>query len=266
MTIARAFLVMDFQTAWSYRLAFLTQHAPVILALVSTRFIASLVGDGAGGALDPYGNDYFSFALIGMALNLIVFPATTVFRASVRSAQTRGTFAPMIATGARPELIVLSSGLYPMVMAAMQLVVITLVVGLAFGADLRAEQLPAALGVLLLTMAAHSGVGLMAASFAVAFKQSEPLTAAFLSASLLLGGVMYPISVLPGWLQAISPLLPMTHALELLRALLIADAEPSELAGHLVALAGFAVLLPLGLFVVQRSVERARRTGSLGQH
>ncbi|MFC5701739.1 YhgE/Pip family protein [Cohnella faecalis] len=51
----------------------------------------------------------------------------------------------------------------------------------------------------------------------------------------------YPTELLPAWLQAISPWMPMTHAIEALR-LLIAGAPASKLAEPLLILAAFAVL------------------------
>ena len=66
---------------------------------------------------------------------------------------------------------------------------------------------------------------------------------------ILLGGVFYPPTALPGWLAAIAALLPLTHAIDLARPLLLGKA-PENLLMHVLALlaygtAGFAAALKL---------------------
>ena len=66
---------------------------------------------------------------------------------------------------------------------------------------------------------------------------------------ILLGGVFYPPTALPGWLAAIAAWLPLTHAIDLARPLLLGKA-PENLLMHVLALlaygtAGFAAALKL---------------------
>ena len=63
-----------------------------------------------------------------------------------------------------------------------------------------------------------------------------------------------------------SPLLPMTHALEVARGLLLADAGVAHLELRFAALAAFSLLLPVGLWTLGWSVRWARRTGSLAYY
>jgi ABC-2 type transport system permease protein len=122
------------------------------------------------------------------------------------------------------------------------------------------------LGVLGLTCAALAGIGLLSAAFVVVFKQSEPFTGGFLALSMLLSGMMYPTSVLPSWLGVLAPFLPLTHAAALTRMLFISGADTSALAGHLLALSAFGLLLPAGVVALRWSFKLARQTGSLGQY
>ncbi|HNA30706.1 MAG TPA: ABC transporter permease [Thiobacillaceae bacterium] len=66
---------------------------------------------------------------------------------------------------------------------------------------------------------------------------------------ILLGGVFYPPTALPGWLAAIAAWLPLTHAIDMARPLLLGKA-PENLLMHVLALlaygtAGFAAALKL---------------------
>jgi lipooligosaccharide transport system permease protein len=66
---------------------------------------------------------------------------------------------------------------------------------------------------------------------------------------ILLGGVFYPPTALPGWLAAIAAWLPLTHAIELARPLILGK-WPDGMLLHAAALvvygmAGFAAALKL---------------------
>jgi lipooligosaccharide transport system permease protein len=70
-----------------------------------------------------------------------------------------------------------------------------------------------------------------------------------LTPMMLLCGVFYPLANMPGWLQAIASALPLTHAIELGRPLLLGRWPESPLVNVVVLLAygigGFAVALAL---------------------
>jgi ABC-2 type transport system permease protein len=83
----------------------------------------------------------------------------------------------------------------------------------------------------------------------------------------VLGGVYYPVNVLPSWLNVIGQLLPLTHALELLRRSLLNGEGFAQLGGELAILAGLTlVLLPLGLLACQLAIRVARTDGSLSHY
>lgn len=82
-----------------------------------------------------------------------------------------------------------------------------------------------------------------------------------------LSGVAFPITVLPGALQAISLVLPTTYALDLLRHYWLGTRTLMDpLAEHLVLVAFAIALLPLGRWAFARAERRMRVTGGLGQH
>jgi ABC-type polysaccharide/polyol phosphate export permease len=54
---------------------------------------------------------------------------------------------------------------------------------------------------LFLTICAITSIGFVSAAFILVFKKGDPLNWGFSVLSWLLGGVYYPITVLPEWLQ-----------------------------------------------------------------
>jgi ABC-2 type transport system permease protein len=81
---------------------------------------------------------------------------------------------------------------------------------------------------------------------------------------LVVSGVYYPVSVLPGWMQALSVISPATYALEGIRKAVLEGASASAVWDDLwpLLLIG-AVAIPLGLEVFRRGEIYAKRHGRL---
>jgi ABC-2 type transport system permease protein len=75
---------------------------------------------------------------------------------------------------------------------------------------------------------------------------------------------MYPISVLPVWLQYVARLTPVTYSLEGMRAAILGHASLRELLPSIGALLLFAaVLLPVTFAVFSWALRRTKITGTL---
>jgi ABC-type multidrug transport system permease subunit len=80
----------------------------------------------------------------------------------------------------------------------------------------------------------------------------------------MFAGVYLPVSLLPHPFQVLGWLLPITHALNGLRAA-VAGASIGQVAGEVVWLAvAIAILVPLSLAVFERAVAHAKADGTLG--
>jgi ABC-2 type transport system permease protein len=266
MSTIRAFVLRDFRVAWSYRFSFFVQNASMLFSLVSLKFVSDLFGRSGSSVLSDYGGDYFAFALLGLGVSLLSYPAVKAFTGGVRAAQVTGTFEAMLTTRAHPALIVLGAGIYPILIVLCQFVLLVGAGGLVFGADYQFANLGLVLVVLVMTIVALAGIGLMSASFTIAFKQSEPFSGALLALSLMISGILYPTSVLPSWLRVFAPMLPVTHAIELTRGLFISGAHVDALVAHFLALAAFCLLLPAGMVTLSLAIGWAKRTGSLAHY
>jgi len=118
-----------------------------------------------------------------------------------------------------------------------------------------------------LSIVSFNALGLFSASVIILMKRGDALGWALRVSSLVLGGVYYPVNVLPSWLNVIGQLLPLTHALELLRRSLMNGEGFTQLWGEFAILAGMTlVLLPLGLLACQLAIRVARTDGSLSHY
>jgi ABC-2 type transport system permease protein len=80
----------------------------------------------------------------------------------------------------------------------------------------------------------------------------------------LLGGVYFPIEVLPEPIEKVASALPFTWGVDVFRASLLGgEVDPAQLAG---LLGSAALVLPVALLGFMAAVRRARQTGTLAQY
>jgi len=95
--------------------------------------------------------------------------------------------------------------------------------------------------VLFLTGLAFGGMGLVMTALSPSYDFFMYYFTLVITPMMLLCGVFFPVSQLPGPLQAVTQFLPLAHAVELARPLM-SGAVPSNIALHVCVLAAFAVV------------------------
>jgi ABC-2 type transport system permease protein len=189
------------------------------------------------------------------------------FSNRLRQAQTTGTLEAMLTTPASLSAIVLSSSLWDYLLTTLRVGVYLAFGVVILGMQMRQSNLLAALIILFFTIIAFSSLGIIAASFIMVLKRGDPITWAFSAVSSLVGGVYFPVDLLPGPLVWISRLLPITYSLEAMRLALLQGTPTAELLPEIAALLIFSLLLlPLSLFSFRYAVRKAKRDGSLTQY
>ncbi len=262
-----AFLTRDFYTEISYRFAFLVGIGGILFRAFIFYFLAQLIGDSAAPLLADYDGDYFAFVIIGIALGGYFGVGLSGFARALRQAQTTGTLEALMMTPVPVPLVIVGSAVWSYAYTTFRVLVYLLVGVLLLGLDLSGANVPAALLILLLGIISFASIGILAASVIMIVKRGDPVTALFGNLANLVGGVYYPIEVMPNWLQAAAKLLPITYALRGMRLALLAGASWAELAPDLWALLFFCLLLfPFSLWVFRYAVNRARADGSLAQY
>ncbi|HEY2596681.1 MAG TPA: ABC transporter permease [Chloroflexota bacterium] len=142
---------------------------------------------------------------------------------------------------------------------------IVLVVVLAIHVDLSHANLGAAAAVLGASTLPLAGLGIFVAILPlISPEKGEQMTFAVQGILLLVSGVYYPITVLPGAFQALGHLSPLTYTLEGMRSALINDAGASTLLPTVGLLLAMGVLLVItGLVAFNAAERRAKRLGLL---
>jgi ABC-2 type transport system permease protein len=159
----------------------------------------------------------------------------------------------------------LGMGIYAVVYGIAQIVLMFGVVTLFFELDLSNANYWSALLVLAVCSVSLVGFGIVAAVLPLLSPEKGQQVSYIVSSLLLLvSGVYYPVDVLPGWMQAIATVSPVTYALEGSRAALQEGAGAAELWSSIWPLIIMgAVFVPLGLWVFHIGESYAKRTGKL---
>jgi ABC-2 type transport system permease protein len=261
------FIWRDFIEETSYKLSFAMQFVGIIISALTYFFLSKLLGGVGVKYLEPYGGNYFSFVLIGIAFFSYLGVSVRSISSTIRSGQTLGTLEALLVTQTGIPTIILSSSLYSFIWASFR-VAVYLIIGTFFlGLQMGQANIVGALIILLLTITSFISIGIISSSFVMVLKRGDPVGWIFTSMSGLLGGLYFPISVMPEWIQTVSYLLPVTYALEGMRMSLLKGYGLSELMPNIVALIIFSVIMvPLSIFIFEYAVKRAKHDGSLTQY
>lgn len=261
------FLLRDLQIQVSYKLSFILQIVSIFPVVLMFYFLSLFFGDSVLGPLKQYGGHYFPFVLIGIAVQNYFTLALSSFSGSIREAQLSGTLEAIFATPVRTTTFLIGSALYAFVFNSLRILAYLIFGGLIAGIAFNLSSMPGTLLVIALSIAAFSSMGILSASFILLFKKGDPLNWFFSAVSWLLGGVYYPISVLPDWFQKVSDFIPMTHSLEALRVLLLGQGNLASVSKSLISLTIWALVgLPVSYVCFLYALNRGRVKGNLGHY
>ena len=258
------FLRRDFIVATGYRLQFAGQFVTVLVSTFMFFSLSKLIDQDSSPYLIPYGGDYFSFVLIGVALSDFLLVSISTFAKEVRQAQMIGTFESMLVTPTAISTILFSSYLYPFFSSILRMMLYFVIGWMFFDFQVNPDYLLLFIFTIIVSILPFLGIGLISAAFIIVFKQGSPVTWLVGTFTGLLAGVMYPIAVLPDWVQTVSSIIPLTYGLEAIRMVFLQGATFSDISTELTILTLFTiVLLGLGLLTVHYSLRIARRDGTL---
>jgi ABC-2 type transport system permease protein len=244
----------------SYRFAAFLQLMVVAVVVIGVAFAGNTIITRAKDFNDS--KDFASFVLAGLAFTDALFSGLIGPSRAVREGQISGTLEPVLLTPIRTWQFILGSSAFQVLLSFAR----TLSFVLAAIVFLGYWRNPNVLGAVLVFVPAFLtflGIGLLASAFTMVVKQGDPVVSGYMAVSGLLGGTIIPVALLPGWLGAISALLPLTHALRGLR-LALDGAGFAEIGGSIIVLTIMMIcVLPVGLYAATWATRRARREGSL---
>ena len=190
--------------------------------------------------------------LLGVILQMTMVMMTSM--ALTRETE-RGTMENLLAMPASPAEIMLGKVLPFLVVGAVQVTVVLLAAKLLFGVPF-AGSLPMLLTVILAFVLALVLLGYTISTAARTQMQAMQLTFFFFLPSILLSGFMFPYRGMPLWAQILGEILPLTHFLRIIRAVMLKGADFAAISTEVVWLCGFILFFAaLALFRFRRTLD-----------
>jgi len=159
----------------------------------------------------------------------------------------------------------LGMGMFAVIYGLLRTALLFIVVASFFTLDLGQADYWAAFVVLVIASISFLGVGVMTAVFPL-ISPEKGTQLGFIAQGMLLvvSGVYYSVSVLPGWMQVLAKISPATYALRGIRSAILDGAGVGDLWGDIWPLLVIGVVsIPLGFLIFNRGEIYAKRHGML---
>jgi ABC-2 type transport system permease protein len=258
------FFWRDLSIARTYRTVFVLEAIEALFGVAMFFYVGRFVDSPQLSSSLPQGGSYFAFSLIGFVFLDYLNAAMDTFDNSLVEARDSGTLEHLLVTQTSLPVILAGSAIYPFVATTLRIAVYIVWGAVLFGFPLRQANWAAVAVVLFATLLAFSGLGILSASYLLLFKRGNPAKWFLLGVSGVASGMLFPVSVLPDWLQLVARLNPVTYALEAMRAAMLGGAGLHAVWQPLLVLLLFAtVLLPLSMAAFAWALRRTKTTGTL---
>lgn len=210
---------------------------PLLWLIIFTQLFKNFVQTPTPGA---DGSNYMDFFVPGVLVMTALFGSSWSGVSLLREI-TAGTVDKMLASPVSRTAIVLSRVMHSAVQVVLQTLII-LAIAWALGANLNLGPVNLFLGMLSILLL---GIALAALSngFAITLQREEPLVMIgnLMTLPLMfLSTAMVPKAFMPGWIETISLINPITYAVESVRAVLIGTPDYQSYGFGLAILAVFA--------------------------
>jgi ABC-2 type transport system permease protein len=190
--------------------------------------------------------------LLGVILQMTMVMMTSI--ALTREIE-RGTMENLLAMPASPAEIMLGKVLPYLVVGGVQVAVVLVTAKLLFSVPF-VGSLPLLLGAILIFVLALVLLGYTISTIARTQMQALQLAFFFFLPSILVSGFMFPYRGMPGWAQLFGEILPLTHFLRVVRAVMLKGADLAAIGTEIGWLIGFVVFFSvLALLRFRRTLD-----------
>ena len=256
----------NLRSAMTYRIELLMSVASLAVMLTATFYTAGALQSTMAGRIRAEAGDYFSFVLVGMIAVTMMQTSVTTLPGAIAGGVRSGTLEAMLATPARLPWLLAGMSSYAFAWSLLRCLLL-LAGGLLVGAHVAWHAVPLATVVFVLLVIPYVAIGVVIASAVLAFRTAGPVPQAIIVASSLLGGVYYPTRVIPGGLQRLSDMLPLSYGLRALRQVLLTGGGVMDIwpdLRMLLLMGATGAVLAVAAFGL--ALQHARRTGTLAQY
>jgi ABC-2 type transport system permease protein len=256
---ALAILRRDYTIFRSYRLRFVSEVVAASLGVALFYYVSRLVSGGGFESSD----EYFAYAVVGLAVLEVLTAALMAMPLSLRQELVAGTFERPLVSAFGPVQCILAMSIFPFLIAFLS-AMITIAVGwLVFGMPIEWTTAPLALPAAVLGYVAFLPFAVLLTGAVFVVKRVGAGVGLLVACLSLVAGVLFPVALLPDWIEWLSHVQPLTPALDLTRYLVVGSPVDSVWKPVLRLLAFIAVLLPISIALLQVCLRYAQRHGTV---
>jgi ABC-2 type transport system permease protein len=176
----------------------------------------------------------------GLICIVLTFSTLFITTLAITRERERGTMENLLAMPVRPIEVMIAK-IVPYVFIGYVQVALILIASAAFFQLPIRGSLPLLLAALGLFIASNLALGVTFSTVAANQMQAVQLAQFTLMPSFMLSGFMFPFRGMPGWAQAIGEVIPTTHAMRIVRGMLLKGNGWSEIAPEMWPIALFTV-------------------------
>jgi ABC-2 type transport system permease protein len=136
---------------------------------------------------------------------------------SVSFDRINGTFEPMIRTGTRIVYVLAGRSLWNVTIGLVNAAAVFVIAELMFGTGMKLANPALFFLTLIMTLLSLSCVGLLISALFVFTRKGATISAIMEYPIYVMSGALVPVTVLPGWMQAVSKLLPPTWGVDAIK-------------------------------------------------
>ena len=238
----------------------------LVFILFPLYFIANALQPTMQQLISGEARQYFGFVVLGAICFSLASICTTSLPTAIDGAIGRGTLEAILGTPARLGAICVGLVGYGVLWALLRAAII-LLVAMWLGAAIVWRGVPLGLVVLLLTMLTYAGLGLIFAAMVLVFRTTGPLTTTVLTASMFLGGVYYPTSIIPSRGSILRDSSLLLISMDCACQIVLRGDSFAYVARDVQMLAAMTtVSLSVGTLAFCLALQRARRAGTLSSY
>jgi len=183
-----------------------------------------------------------NYIIPGLVAILMQMIAIFLASGSVVRERERGTMEQLMVTPVDPLGLMLGKVAPYLFLGLGETALILAIMRWAFAVPIQGS-LVFLFGIMVVYLAALLALGLFISTRAKTEMEAMQMAQMLVLPSVFLSGYIFPIKGMPLLLQLVSHVLPATHMVAVMRGIVLRDAGPGEMLGHVLALVVFAVVL-----------------------
>jgi ABC-type multidrug transport system permease subunit len=264
LTAGAGIVRRDMRIAFSYRTRPITMFFGPIFSVTLFYYISRLL---RVEEISSSPDDYYGFVVVGIVGLELLTAGVGDLPGQLRQELVAGTFERVALSPFGAVRAAFAMMGFPLIQALMLATVTLGFARVAFGLDVVWPDVLVVIPVSMLGALAFAAFGMFAVAAVLAVKQTVAVTALLLTGLSLVAGVYFPPALLPGWLEWMSSVQPLTPALDLLRHFAVGTDLQHSAWSEALKLTGFAaVLLPAGFVAMSLSLQYARKRGTVTEY